>query len=172
MALSPHLNAPHLGFPELNPLFFCEARFGALRIANRRFEAIRVNRSNMKNRDFSLQFPNAVGRRNTQMSAKERNCPQKSANASPQKSAKECTRAQKSAKERFHVKFANNQVKLWELPILCDSIRANFRRESQGHQSFCVHSLADVEPPPPLIILWLSGPLNRNRRYYLSNTPV
>ena len=80
-----------------------------------------------------LQFPNAavlnaVGRRNTQMTAKERKCPQKSANASPQMSANECKcpqksanaspqksakerkRAQKSAKERFCVKTANNQV--------------------------------------------------------------
>ena len=40
------------------------------------------------------------GRRNPQMRAKERKCPQKSANASPQK----------SARERFHVKIADNQV--------------------------------------------------------------
>ena len=42
--------------------------------------------------DMNLQFPNAVvlntaGRRNTETSAKERKCLQKSANASPQKSA-------------------------------------------------------------------------------------
>ena len=30
--------------PELNP-FFCESRFGALKTASRRFEAIRANRS-------------------------------------------------------------------------------------------------------------------------------
>ena len=33
--------------PELN-LFFCESRFGA-KIVNRKFEAIRVNRSNVMN---------------------------------------------------------------------------------------------------------------------------
>ena len=42
--------------------------------------------------------------------AETRNCAQKSANASPQKSAKERKRPQKSAKERFHVKIATNQV--------------------------------------------------------------
>ena len=67
-----------------------------------------------------LQFPDAgvlnkVGCRNAQMTAKERkSLQQKSANASPQKSANESKRAQKSAKERFRVKIANNQV--WELP--------------------------------------------------------
>ena len=35
--------------PELNPFFCCESRFGAapLKIANRRFEAIRANRQNI-----------------------------------------------------------------------------------------------------------------------------
>ena len=32
--------------PELNP-FFCESRFGGLKIANRRFEAIRADRSHL-----------------------------------------------------------------------------------------------------------------------------
>ena len=44
---------------------------------------------------------------------------QKSANASPRKSAKERKRAQKSAKERLCVKIVNNQVwnnQIWELP--------------------------------------------------------
>ena len=55
--------------------------------------------------DLCLEFPiavilNAVVRRNTQMSAKERK----------RKSAKERKRAQKGEKERFRVKFANNQV--------------------------------------------------------------
>ena len=31
--------------PEPNPPFFCESRFGGLKIANRRFEALRANRS-------------------------------------------------------------------------------------------------------------------------------
>ena len=35
--------ANRLGVPELNP-FFCELRFGGLKIANRSFEAIRANR--------------------------------------------------------------------------------------------------------------------------------
>ena len=57
----------------------------------------------------SLQFPNAVilnaiGRRNTQMRAKER----KRAQTQVRK------RAQKSAKERFCIKIVNNEV--WELP--------------------------------------------------------
>ena len=39
--------ANHLGVPELNPLILRIARFGVLNIANRRFEAIRTNRSNI-----------------------------------------------------------------------------------------------------------------------------
>ena len=39
------IRASRLRVPELNP-FFCESRFGALKIANRRFEAIRASRSN------------------------------------------------------------------------------------------------------------------------------
>ena len=62
----------------------------------------------------SLQFPNAVilnavRRRNTQKGTNERKWAQKSANASPRKSAKECV----------HVKFANNQVwnnQVWKPP--------------------------------------------------------
>ena len=42
--------------PELNP-FFCESHFGGQKIANRRFEAIRANRSNvMKMGGFSANF--------------------------------------------------------------------------------------------------------------------
>ena len=37
--------------PELNPCF-CESRFGGLKIANRRFEAIRANRSNVMKYGF------------------------------------------------------------------------------------------------------------------------
>ena len=71
------------------------------------------------NKAKTLEFPNAVVQnavtcRNTQMSAKERKCPQKSAKASPQKSAKGHRSPQRSAKERLCVNFANNQ--LWEHP--------------------------------------------------------
>ena len=44
-ANSPIL-ASHFIVPELNP-FFCESRFGGLKIANRSFEAIRANRSHV-----------------------------------------------------------------------------------------------------------------------------
>ena len=36
---------------EMDP-FFCESRFGALKVANRRFEAIRANRSNVMKMSF------------------------------------------------------------------------------------------------------------------------
>ena len=57
---------------------------------------------------------NAVGRRNTQMSAETRKWAQKHAeerkSARAQKSAKELKRAQKIAKERYRVKIADNQL--------------------------------------------------------------
>ena len=51
----------------------------------------------LKKKTLCLEFSNAVVRRNTLMSAKERKCPQQIANASPQKKAKGHKRAQKSA---------------------------------------------------------------------------
>ena len=85
---------------------------------------------------LNLKFPNAVvlnavGRRNTQMRAKERKWAQKERKRksadernSAQKGAKERKRAQKGAKERSCAKlqttrFENNQV--WELPMKSDS---------------------------------------------------
>ena len=61
--------------PVLNP-FLLRFEFQALKIANRRFEAIRTNRSDILFWGF-LQFPNAVvlnavGGRNTQKGVKER----------------------------------------------------------------------------------------------------
>ena len=41
--------------PNLNP-FFCESRLGGLKIANRRFETIRANRSHVTKTDFLLFY--------------------------------------------------------------------------------------------------------------------
>ena len=43
------------GFPNRTP-FFCESRFGGLKIANRRFEAIRANRSNVTKIEVFLRI--------------------------------------------------------------------------------------------------------------------
>ena len=50
--LDSQIRANGLRVPELNP-FFCESSFGALKIVNRRFEAIRANRSNIMKIRFS-----------------------------------------------------------------------------------------------------------------------
>ena len=42
------------GFPNSTP--FCESRFGAPKIVNRRFEAIRANRSNVMKTGFCLRI--------------------------------------------------------------------------------------------------------------------
>ena len=44
--IDSQIRANRFRVPELNPLF-CESRFRGLKIANRRFEAIRANRSHV-----------------------------------------------------------------------------------------------------------------------------
>ena len=48
------IRANRLRVPKLNPLFFYESRFQALKLANRRFEEIRVNRS--KGSEYTIIF--------------------------------------------------------------------------------------------------------------------
>ena len=55
LALDGPIRANRFRVPELNPLF-CESRLGALKIANRRFEEIRANRSNVMNIGFFLRI--------------------------------------------------------------------------------------------------------------------
>ena len=54
------IRANHSRVPELNPLF-CESHFGPIKVANRRFEVIRANRSNvMKSCNMGFFFCESI----------------------------------------------------------------------------------------------------------------